>query len=138
MNIDELIKLRLDLLANSTNEDGYVSQQTFLETVLPSAVETGLVESEDINFVPPNQNFNILGYNENESGERLQLFIVDQSSISLSKEKDDLILSRKDNHTSHFKLAMEFVKKSIKGHTDILIQDSDPFVFCINCSRNSW
>ena len=126
MNIDELIKLRLDLLANSTNEDGYVSQQTFLETVLPSAVETGLVESEDINFVPPNQNFNILGYNENESGERLQLFIVDQSSISLSKEKDDLILSRKDNHTSHFKLAMEFVKKSIKGHTDILIQDSDP------------
>ena len=105
MDIDELIKLRTDILENSTNEDGYVSQQTFLESVLPSAVETGLIESEDINFVPPNQNFNILGYNENESGERLQLFIVDQDSISLSKKKDDLIRSRKDNHNSHFKLA---------------------------------
>jgi len=132
MDIDELIKLRSDLLANSTNEDGYISQQTFLETVLPSAVETGLVESEDINFVPPNQNFNILGYNENESGERLQLFIVDQGSVSLSKKKDDLILSRKDSHISHFKLAMEFVKKSMKGHTDILIQDSDPLAVLAN------
>jgi hypothetical protein len=132
MDIDELIKLRSDLLANSTNEDGYISQQTFLETVLPSAVETGLVESEDINFVSPNQNFNILGYNENESGERLQLFIVDQGSISLSKKKDDLILSRKDSHISHFKLAMEFVKKSMKGHTDILIQDSDPLAVLAN------
>ena len=117
MDIDELIKLRTDILENSTNEDGYVSQQTFLETVLPSAVETGLIESDDINFVPPNQNFNILGYNENESGERLQLFIVDQDSISLSKKKNDLIQSRKDSHNSHFKLAMEFVKKSMKGHT---------------------
>ena len=132
MDIDELIKLRTDILENSTNEDGYVSQQTFLETVLPSAVETGLIESDDINFVPPNQNFNILGYNENESGERLQLFIVDQDSISLSKKKNDLIQSRKDSHNSHFKLAMEFVKKSMKGHTDELIQDSDPLAVLAN------
>ena len=92
MHINELIQLRTAILENSTNEDGYVSQQTFLESVLPSVFETGLIESEDINFVPPNQNFNILGYNINESGERLQLFIVDQESISLSKKKDDLIL----------------------------------------------
>ena len=132
MDIDELIKLRTDILENSTNEDGYVSQQTFLEAVLPSTVETGLIESEDINFVPPNQNFNILGYTENESGERLQLFIVDQDSISLSKKKNDLIQSRKDSHNSHFKLAMEFVKKSMKGHTDELIQDSDPLAVLAN------
>ena len=67
MDIDELIILRKDLLENATNEDGYVSQQTYLESVLPSAVETGLIESEDINFVPPNQNFNILGYSNKSS-----------------------------------------------------------------------
>ena len=132
MNIDELIKLRADILENSSNEDGYVSQQTFLESVLPSTVETGLTESEDINFVPPNQNFNILGYNENESGERLQLFIVDQDSISLSKNKNDLIRSRKDSHNLNFKLALDFVKKAMKGHTDELIQDSDPLAVLAN------
>jgi len=132
MDIDELIRLRKDILDNSINEDGYVSQQTFLETVLPSTVETGLVESEDINFVPPNQNFNVLGFNENESGERLQLFIVDPDSISLSQKKADLIRSRKDSHNSHFKLAMEFVKKAMKGQTDDLIQDSDPLAVLAN------
>ena len=132
MDINELIKLRTDLLENSVNEDGYVSQQSFLESVLPSAVETGLIESEDINFVSPNQNFNILGYNENESGERLQLFIVDQESISLSIKKEDLIQSRKDNHNSNFKLALEFVKKAMKGYTDDLIQDSDPLAVLAN------
>ena len=57
---------------------------------------------------------------------------MDQGSISLSKKKEDLILSRKDSHISHFKLAMEFVKKSMKGHTDILIQDSDPLAVLAN------
>ena len=38
MDIDELIKLRTDILENSTNEDGYVSQQTFLESVLPKMI----------------------------------------------------------------------------------------------------
>lgn len=132
MEIIELLKLRTDVLENSTNEDGYVSQQTFLETVLPNAVETGLIESEDINFLPPNQNFNIVGYNENESGERLQLFIVDQESISLTAKNEDLVLSRKESHNTKFKLAVEFVKKSMKGHTDDLIQDSDPLAVLAN------
>ena len=132
MNIDELIKYRIELLEDSVNDEGYISQQTYLESVLPSAVETGLIESEDINFVPPNQNFNVLGYHENESGERLRLFIVDQDSISLSKTKDDLIRSRKDSHSPHFKLALDFVKKSLNGHMDDLLQVSDPLAVLSN------
>jgi len=132
MNIDELIKYRSDILENAVNDDGYISQQTFLETVLPSAVETGLIESENINFVTPNQNFNILGYNENESGERLQFFIVDQASISLTTKKDDLILSRKDDHNINFKLAVDFVKKSMRGQIEEFILDSDPLAVIAN------
>ena len=132
MDIEDLFKLRKEILSNSSNEDGYVSQQSFLENVLPSAVETGLIESVDISFVPPNPNFNIQGYNENESGERLQLYVIDQDSISLSKKNEDLIQPRKDYHKVNFDLALNFVKKAMLGHTDEFIQDSDPLAVIAN------
>lgn len=126
MNIEELLKYRKDVLENSIDEDGYISQLSVLENILPSLLETKLVESEVINTVPPNSNYSVVGYWENESGERLQLFLVDSDSMSIGAEDEEIIHSRKDHHNNLFKSGLEFVKKSIKRHLNDELQDSDP------------
>ena len=71
----------------------YISQQTFLEAVLPSIVETGLTESEEINLMPPNQNFNILGYTE-----------LEDSSIKLIAESEILYAELKGGNKEYVKI----------------------------------
>lgn len=126
MNIDELLKFRKELLEGATDEDGFISQSSVLESVLPSLVETKLVESEVINMVPPSSVYSIVGFWENESGERLQIFLVDADSVSVNIQDERIIHSRKEHHSLLFKVGLDFIKKSIKRHMDKEIQDSDP------------
>jgi len=126
MNIEELLKFRKDLLENSIDEDGYTSPVSVLENTLPSLVETKLVESEVINIIPPSSAYAVIGYWENESGERLQLFLMDVDSVSIDATEDNILHKRKDHHNTLFKLGLDFVKKSINRHLNDELQDSDP------------
>jgi hypothetical protein len=126
MNIDELLKFREDLLKNSVDENEFISPNSVLEYVLPSIVETKLIESSEINSVPQDSVYSIAGYSENESGERLQIYLVDSESLSISSDKDFLLHSKKEHHNSLFKLGKEFVSKSNKRHLNEVLQDSDP------------
>lgn len=126
MTLEDLLKFRKELLENSMDDDNYISQTSFLEYTLPSLVETKLVETEVINTIPPNSLYSIVGYWENESGERLQLFLVDADSISFSATREDIIETRKNRYASLFKTGQEFVKKSINRYLTDVLQDSDP------------
>jgi hypothetical protein len=126
MSIEELLKFRVEVLENSVDDSKFISPNSFFEFSLPSLVETKLIESSEINSVPQNSKYSILGYSENESGERLQIFLVDSDSVSLSSSYDSVIHSKKDHHSSLFRSGLDFVKKSIKRHLDNELQDSDP------------
>lgn len=126
MNIKELYKYRNNLLEDSIDDDGFISQVSVLEKILPYLVDTKLIESEEINITPPNSTFSIIGYWENESGERLQIFVFDSNSVSISIEEDQIIHTRKDHHVSLLKQGIDFIKKSFKRHLNDSIQDSDP------------
>src|SRR5690606_19783666 len=68
----------------------------------------------------------INAYCVNESGERLQLFIIDENSIDLSALNDDLMVSTKAAYESQFKRCTSFVNNAIKRHLNDEIQDSSP------------
>jgi hypothetical protein len=126
MNIEDLLQYRVELLENSVDESKFISPNSFFEYSLPSLVETKLIETSEINSVPQNVKYSILGYCENESGERLQIFLVDSDTVSLSNKQDSIFHSKKDHHSSLFKAGLDFVKKSVKRHLNDELQDSDP------------
>jgi hypothetical protein len=65
-------------------------------------------------------------YSINESGERLQLYLIDENSINLSASNDELMVSTKPVYESQFKRCTSFINKAIKGHLNDEIQDSSP------------
>jgi hypothetical protein len=139
MNIDELLKFRKELLEGATDEDGYISQTSVLENTLPSLVETKLVESEVINTVLPSSIYSVVGFWENESSERLQLFLVDSDSVSISATEEKITHSRKDHHNTLFKSGLDFIKKSLRRHLNEELQDSDPLsVLCHKLGASSY
>ena len=126
MNIKELLKYRGDLLENSADENEFISPNSVLDYVLPSLVETKLIESSEINSVPLNSTYSIAGYSENETGERLQIFLMDSSSTSINTSSELLIHTKKEHHSELFKSGLDFIKKSFKRHLNDELQDSDP------------
>jgi hypothetical protein len=129
MEIEEFLKYRKDLLNDSKDEEGFVQQSLVLSQVLPSLLDAKLVDSEDWSesyFAFQSENLKVNGYSVNESGERLQLFIVDESSIDINASTKDLQISTKGHYENQFKRVTKFLNSAIKGHLNNEIQDADP------------
>lgn len=92
-------------------------------------VDAKLLDSEDWNdsyYLNPAENFKVNGYTVNESSERLQLFIVDETSIDLTASEKDLQISTKSYYDNQFKRVTRFLNKAIKGYLNDEVQDADP------------
>jgi len=129
MEIDEFFTYRKELLNESADQDGFVQQNLFLSEVLPLMADAKLIDSEDCSesyYIYPGENLKINGYLVNESGERLQLFIVDESSIDLTTKQEDLKISTKSHYDNQFKRAVRFVNRAVKGHLSEELQYSSP------------
>ncbi|WP_082458890.1 AIPR family protein [Pedobacter sp. Leaf216] len=129
MEIKELLKYRSNLLKESTDSDQFVNQNSFLSQVLPLMYDAKLIDSEDYSesyYIYDQDNLKINGYAVNESGERLQLFLVDESKLDLSAKADDLSISIRAYYENQFKRATRFVNKAIKGHLNDELQLSSP------------
>jgi hypothetical protein len=129
MIIEEFLKYRNDLLDLAKDDEGFIQESILLSQVLPSLVESKLLDSEDFNnsyFKSSIENLKVNAYCVNESGERLQLFIVDESSIELSRNEDELQVSTKSIYENQFKKTINFVKKAVNRHLNEEIQDSHP------------
>lgn len=129
MEIPEYLNYRDFLLDESKDEDGFISDSAFLRVCLPALNETKLIDSEECNesycFIEKDQ-LRIDGYLINESGERLQIFIINEESLELNNAKDRLLISQKSYYERHFNRALNFVKKSIKKQLEEVVQDSSP------------
>ena len=129
MEIDEFLNYRKNLLNEASDKDGFVNQNRFMTQVLPSMYDAKLIDSEDFNesyYVYNEDNLKINGYAVNDSGERLQLFLVDEGSIDLAADQADLNISIRSHYENQFKRATRFVNKALKGHLNDELQLSSP------------
>jgi len=129
MKIQEFLNYRKELLDSSKDEEGFVQQTQLLSQILPLMVDAKLLDSEDWNdsyYLNPAENFKVNGYTVNESTERLQVFIVDETSIDLTALEKDLQISTKSYYDNQFKRVTRFLNKAIKGYLNDEVQDADP------------
>ena len=121
MEIKEYYKYRTELLDEAKDGDGFINESQFVEIVLPKMLDAKLVDSEEYNDSYFNQNhegnsLKVNGYSVNESGERLQLFIVNEESID--PDFEDVEISEKAYYESLFKKAFDFIKKARNGYLE--------------------
>ena len=129
MIIKEFLKYRSELLELSKDEEGFTQESLLLSQVLPSMLDAKLIDSEDSNnsyFKSTADKLKINAYCVNDSEERLQLFMINESSIDLSAKSKALQVSQKSIYETEFKRGTSFINKAIKGHLNDEIQDSSP------------
>ncbi|MCO4794295.1 MAG: AIPR family protein [Bacteriovoracaceae bacterium] len=129
VELEEYFSIRKNILDDSKDETGFINQRMILEEILPYMAESKLIDSEDFNEAytyNQRDKFKLNAFTVNESGERLQLFIIDEGSIDDSSNDETLYVSLKEDYESQFKRVSRFVAKAIKGTLIEQIQDSDP------------
>lgn len=119
MEVQEALKYRLELINESKDIDGFISESNFLNTIMPSILDAKLIDTEDFNesyylSKIDGATIKINGYIINDSGERLQLFIMNGDSIA--SDYNNLEISTKEYYEAIFKKAITFTNKAIKGH----------------------
>lgn len=139
MEVQEYLKYRIDLLNESKDEDGFINESSFINNIIPLMLDAKLIDTEDFTETYysteiDNSAVKINGYIINDSGERLQLFIVNDESMSLDSK--NLEISLKENYDSIFKKATNFTNKAIKGHLNE-IQDIGSINALINQMSSS-
>lgn len=140
MEVQELFKYRQDILDASKDEDSLIGQEPVLSELLPYMLDAKVVDSEDITssyFSPGHDNIKINAYTVNESKERLQLFIIDETSLDETATEQDLCVSVKAEYDKQFKKAVKFLNLSVKGTLSDKVQDSDGVVKSLIAKINS-
>ncbi|WP_241651585.1 AIPR family protein [Pseudoalteromonas sp. PS5] len=140
MEVQELFKYRQDILDASKDEDSLIGQEPVLSELLPYMLDAKVVDSEDITssyFSPGHDNIKINAYSVNESKERLQLFIIDETSLDETATEQDLCVSLKADYDKQFKKAVKFLNLSVKGTLSDKVQDSDGVVKSLIAKINS-
>ena len=80
------------------------SRDLILSEVLPSMLDAKLIDSEDYTiFKSTAEKLKINAYSINESGERLQFYLIDENSADLNASKDELLISTRSYYESQFK-----------------------------------
>jgi len=139
MEIQEYLKYRVDLLNESKDEDGFINESNFINSIIPSMLDAKLIDTEDFTETYYSTEIDgspikINGYIINDSGERLQLFVLNDESISLDSK--NLEISLKEYYDGIFKKATNFTNKAIKGHLNN-IQDIGAINALINQMSSS-
>ena len=127
--LDELFKYRQDILDDSKDDDDFIQQGLVLSEVLPYMLDAKLIDSEDCNeayFKDHTNNLKLNSYTVNESGERLQLFMIDEDTIDESTSFDELNVSQKKTYENQFRRVSKFISLSLNGKLYEQVQDADP------------
>ena len=141
MEIKEYFNYRKELLDNSVYPDGGgYADSLLLENVLSDLLETKLVDSEDVEGCFHSSDLDgsclkVDAYCVNETGERLQLFLINEKATSIGAKEENLIISTQAEYDEIFNKTNNFLKKSIKKHLDL--QDSDPAYFILEQLKSS-
>ncbi len=125
--IEERLDFRKTLLEDSKDEDGFISQSKLLYEVMPSLLDAKLVDSEEYNesyHKCERENIKLNAYSVNASGERLQLFIIDETYIEEGISYEKLYVSQKVEYDKQFKRVEKLVTKAFKGELFDSLQES--------------
>lgn len=129
MEIEDILNYRENLINDSKDEEGFISESAILEYCMPLLNDAKLVESDNYNecyYYNEFEKVKINGYQINDSEERLQLFIFNEDSISLNNLLEDLKISQKSYYDNHFNKCLKFISKSLSGNLFEDLQDADP------------
>ncbi|OOQ58270.1 AIPR family protein [Mucilaginibacter pedocola] len=128
MTLNELNSFFGTLLNNITSEDNNVNRRGLLTYVLPALNLARLTDSEEINesyFLRNGENAEVDGYQINESGERLQLFL---SNLILPGAERQI--ARKEYYDQLFSRPKNFFTKAVKKQLSD-VQAGDPAAILI-------
>ena len=128
MLVDELFQVRDNLLNDCKDEDDFHSDSKLLSEIAGYTFQEKMTDSDDITecyFVDEKENIKLSGYTINESGERLQLYIIDDRTI-YEADTNELLNSNRSVYESQFKRALRFFQRSITKKLNDNMQDSDP------------
>ena len=120
---------RETLLENSRDNEGYISDADILDNCLTALNDTKYIDSTDVNntYDPlEGGSVKVNAYLYNESGERLQLFIVNEDSLNPKASEEQLMASQKAVYEKQFNRALAFVRKSVKKQLSALLHDGSP------------
>lgn len=129
MELGDYFSYRKNLLDDAKDNFDFISEQTILNQVLPIMLDAKLVDSEDYNdcyFYSKEDNLKINAYAVNDTGERLQIFIIDENSIDLNKSDQELYVSVMSDYQNQIKRSIKFISYAISGKLNDQIQDADP------------
>jgi hypothetical protein len=128
--IAEFLDLRNEVLEASKGQDGFIDEQGVLGETLPLMLDAKLVDSEDFNeayiILEEDQDLKLNGYAVNETGERLQLFAVDEAFVNEGLESDELLISERTQYERQFRRVTRFIRSAIDGSILAKLQDADP------------
>ena len=137
----EYFLFREELLRNSVFADGTgYSDSLLLDNVLSDLLETKLIDSEDVNQCYFNQKVDDIhlkmdAWSVNETGERLQLFAINEAATDLGMQQEALLMSRQGDYEELFARTGNLLKKGLKKHVEV--QDSDPSYFLFEQLRST-
>lgn len=127
--ISEILDFRKDFLDNCKDSEGFVTQYNIISEVMPLLLETKYTDTEDfedVYFIDDNENLKLNSYTYNSSGERLQLFIIDENTIKFGVTDAELLVSQRSEYLAQFSRVGKIIKKAFSGNLSKEIQDSDP------------
>lgn len=134
MEITEYLKYRKQLIVESQDENEFFSPTGFLTTVMPSMLDSKVIESEDFNesyYSFADSSLKLIGYSINESGERLVVYLVNEDSLT-DKDDEALLISQKAFYDGFFTKGLRFITSAIKGEFNNILQDADGINFLAN------
>ncbi|MEI8646626.1 hypothetical protein P4S60_20980 [Pseudoalteromonas sp. Hal040] len=126
MDISAVLNTREDLLDSSKDENDFIQQSLLIDEVMPLLLETKVVDSEDINhtyYLSSDNKTKINGYSVNSSGERLQIFIVDETY--LAENCNSFYVSQRSVYEDQFKKGIRLVSSAFQRKLEN-IQESEP------------
>ena len=129
VEISEILDFRKDFLDNCKDSEGFVTQYNIISEVMPLLLETKYTDTEDfqeVYFKNDDENLKLNSYTYNSSGERLQLFIIDENTIKTDITDEELLVSQRSEYLSQFSRVGKILKKAFNGNLSEEIQDSDP------------
>lgn len=126
MDLSAVINTREDLLNSSKDDDGFIQQSLLIDEVMPLLLETKVVDSEDINhtyYLSNDDKIKINGYSVNSTGERLQIFVVDEAYLAESCES--FYISQRNVYDEQFKKTIRLVSSALQNKLEN-VQESEP------------
>ena len=100
MSLKTILQNRDEILQASKDEDGFITPQRVIDEFLQYMTDSKLLDSEEINEVSKRGLLD--GYSINESGERLQLFVVDESSLTENLSEEEIFFSERSKFVKIF------------------------------------